>query len=130
MENKETENKMREGTSGKEVRKLSKEDLELIASSVDKYGDILIATGKIEKRIGKPIIELVEKIGETGLSEIVKKFEKAQKFSARIGAIITKLILISPKLDKFIELPPDEKIRIGGSIKEISGLIRELVEGV
>lgn len=108
--------------------KLSKEDLELIASTIDKYGDILVAVGVIEKKIGEPLPRLAEKLNKIGLLEIVKKFESDPKSSSRIGAIITKLILISPKMEKFIELSPDEKINTGESIKEISSLIRELIK--
>lgn len=98
-----------------------------IPNILENYANVLIAMGKIEKTIG-PVSKLGEKLGKVDLSKMVKKFEKDPKFSARIGAIVTRAMYISPKIEKFTELSADEKINIGKSVKEIAKLAKEIVK--
>ena len=112
----------------KKMPRLSKTDAVALVDVIDKYGDILITIGKIEKRAGS-LKSWADRISKMSVGEIVSKFEKNPKIAAKFGAVLTKFMTISTE-KKISELSPAEKIGAGKIYKEMSGLLREVLKRV
>ena len=106
---------------------LSKKDAEVLVDTLDKYGDILIGIGEIEKRVGS-LKSWSVRFGKIALPELISICKKNPDFMTIMGAVLLKFVAISPKMEKISELSPKEKIEVGGTIKEISGLLKEVVK--
>ena len=108
-----------------EKRKIPVELSENIPNTLEKFGDFLIGLGGIEKKIG-PLSKIMESLGKVDIEEALKKISSEPELTAKFANIMMKVFLLFPKLEDPYKLSADEKIRVGGEIKEITKLMKEL----
>jgi 5'-deoxynucleotidase YfbR-like HD superfamily hydrolase len=115
--------------------KLSQAELSKIAYGWDKFGDMLMMMGeivKIEKEVSQ-LDKLMRKLfrAETP-NELFSVIENDPVLFERVVSLLTKMEVISQIMGEkdIFEMSADEQIEAGRSLKEISGLLTEIVEGM
>lgn len=105
----------------------SKEELEKFVSILENYGNILVAIGEIERKRGT--LQMPDLLAKIEWSRIAAELEKDPEFSAKVGTLLLKFLVISSKLKRISELPADDKIEVGNGLKEISAVMKEILKG-
>ena len=115
--------------------KLSKEDLRKIAYGFDKFGDMLVMMGevvRIEKEVSQ-LDKLMRKLfrAETP-NELFSAIENDPALFDKVVSLLTRMEVISQIMGEkdIFEMQPDEQIEAGKTLKEFSGLLNEIVEGM
>ena len=115
--------------------KLSKEDLRKIANGLNKFGDMLIMMGevvRIEKEVSQ-LDKLMRKLfrAETP-NELFSAIENDPALFDKVVSLLTRMEVISQIMGEkdIFEMQPDEQIEAGKTLKEFSGLLNEIVEGM
>ena len=99
-----------------------------IPATLDKYGEFLIGVGKIEEKTG-PLTKLMEKFSGADIEKLLEEMNREDpELAVKYAHLMMKALILFPVLENPSKLPADEKIRVGGEIKEISRLMRELLE--
>ena len=108
--------------------KYSKKDLLALTDVLERFGDVIIDFGDIEKKIGP--FNKFQKIFDGNIEELSSNFKKNPELATTLGVILIKFLSLSSLLEKFPELTPSNKIKSGKNIKEISVLLKEIIEKV
>lgn len=111
----------------KEKPKLQKKDFLMLIDSLDKFGDVIVEIGTVEKKIGS--FDKFQKIFDENINRLGSDLEKNPELATALGTILIKFLSLSSLLKKkFSEMTPDDKIKAGNAIKEISGLLQEIMK--
>jgi len=106
---------------------LQKQDILDLVNTMKMFGDVIHSIGTIEKKIGT--FEHFNNVLEENISTITEQLEDKPEIAQKLGNVFVKFITLSNYMKSdFSEVPPDDKIKAGLILKEISEMLKELVE--
>lgn len=115
-------------------KKLEKEEVislaEMFAQLMNAYGDFAESLGKIQKAHAEAYedifsLETIEKFPEM-LTKVVE--EEPPEISRLVIGIFSKMTAILPRIAKIMELPADDKIKLGENLKSLAKDFKKLLE--
>ena len=107
--------------------KLSKENIITLIDTINKFGDLVIEIGNLEKQIGT--FEHFQDIFEKNIFGIISEIDSKPEISEKLGKILVRFVSLTTYIKKdFNKTSPEDKIKIGKIIKEIGSLLNEIAD--
>lgn len=115
-------------------KKLEKEEVislaEMFAQLMNAYGDFAESLGKIQKAHAEAYedifsLETIEKFPEM-LTKVIE--EEPPEISRLVIGIFSKMTAALPRIAKIMELPADDKIKLGENLKSLAKDFKKLLE--
>jgi len=115
-------------------KKLEKEEVislaEMFAQLMNAYGDFAESLGKIQKAHAEAYedifsLETIEKFPEM-LTKVIE--EEPPEISRLVIGIFSKMTAVLPRIAKIMELPADDKIKLGENLKSLAKDFKKLLE--
>jgi len=107
--------------------KLSKENIITLIDTINKFGELVIEIGNLEKKIGT--FEHFQDIFEKNIFGIISDIDSRPEISERLGKILIRFVSLTTYMKKgFNKTSPDDKIKAGKIIKEIGTLLSNIAD--
>jgi hypothetical protein len=115
-------------------KKLKKEEIislaEMFAQLMNAYGNFAESLGKIQKAHAETYedifsFETIEKFPEM-LTKVIE--EEPPEISRLVIGIFSKMTAALPRITRIMELPADDKIKLGENLKSLAKDFRKLLE--
>ena len=107
--------------------KLSKKNILTLIDTINKFGDLVIEIGKLEKEIGT--FEDFQEIFEKNIFGIISDIDSRPEISEKLGKILVRFVSLTAYIkEDFNKTSPENKIKAGKIIKEIGSLMNEIAD--
>lgn len=108
--------------------KLSKYDLERVAYGLDKFGDLYVTMGELEGEVGD-LGNFMRKVERSDPLEMLLALDADPELSGKADSLFEEFRELSSLMEMDLsEMAPEEKIEVGGRLKELADLFMAIAE--